>query len=96
MPGSGTVTLTFGTLSTPNLSPTATVTGQSGIAGSSLVEAWIMPATTADHSVDEHIVESVRVVAGPPSAGSGFTVFGVVPSGGGTVYGAFNVAWAWV
>jgi hypothetical protein len=52
------------------------ITGQSGIASGSLVEAYILPADTADHLADEHLVESIRVFAGKIVAGTGFTIFG--------------------
>jgi hypothetical protein len=51
------------------------VTGQTGIVAGSLVEAWIRPADTADHLHDEHLVESIRVVAGSIVAGTGFTIY---------------------
>ena len=55
---------------------TVAVTGQTGILADSLVEAWLMPLDTADHSADEHIIAAheLRVVAGPPEAGVGFTI----------------------
>lgn len=40
-----------------------TVTGLTGIISSSLVEAWLMPDTTADHSADEHLLEPIKVFA---------------------------------
>lgn len=53
-----------------------TVTGQTGIVSGSLVEAWIRPEATADHSADEHVVESpwLKVVAADIVAGTGFTI----------------------
>jgi hypothetical protein len=55
---------------------TATVTGQVGIVAGSLVEAWILPTATADHTVDEHWVDPPRVVAGNIVPGVGFTIYG--------------------
>lgn len=52
----------------------------SGLGGETLVEAWIMPVATADHSVDEHWVDPPEVKAGAISAGS-FTVYGKAPQG---------------
>lgn len=95
MPGSGTTTIDFGTAGSPNQNPTVAVTGQGSILAGSLVEAWIMPVATSDHTADEHIVESIsglRVVAGPVTAGVGFTIYGAAS---GTAQGAFTVAWAW-
>jgi hypothetical protein len=71
----GTTTINFGSF--PGSSDTSVdVTGQTGITGSSLVEAWIYPVATADHSADEHMVETVKAVAGNVVAGTGFTVYG--------------------
>lgn len=76
MGAQGTATLTFGAF--PGVSDASVaVTGQAAILSGSLVEAWVFPATTADHSPDEHIVESLRVMAGNVIAGTGFTIYGV-------------------
>lgn len=53
------------------------VTGQTSISGTSLVEAWIYPKATTDHSADEHIVETIKVYAKDISAGVGFTIMAV-------------------
>lgn len=45
------------------------VTGQAGILSGSLVEAWLKPAATADHSADEHLVDTIRVMASDIVAG---------------------------
>jgi hypothetical protein len=87
------------------------ITGQASILAGSLVEAWIFPAATADHSADEHAVETIKVLAGNVVAGTGFTIYGFNTSqlsepvepynrggrgGQGTrLYGKFNVAWVW-
>ena len=82
MPGTGTTTINFGAF--PGVSDvTATVTGQTGITGGSLVEAWIFPVATSDHSVDEHWVDPPNVRAGNVVAGTGFTIYGsVAPQNG--------------
>lgn len=73
----GTTTINFGAF--PGASDvTVTVTGQTGITGGSLVEAWIFPTATADHSVDEHWVDPPNVKAGNVVAGTGFTIYGSV------------------
>ena len=59
-----------------NDSTTVAVTGQTGIVAGSLVEAWLRPETTADHTADEHMIEQIRVSAGDIVAGTGFTVYG--------------------
>jgi hypothetical protein len=51
------------------------ITGQSSILAGSLVEAWIFPSDTTDHLADEHLVESIAVMAGSVSAGVGFTIY---------------------
>ena len=72
------------------------VTGQVGIASGSLVEAWALPAQTADHSADEHRVETLMVLAGSIVAGTGFTLYGANNGRGDTMlYGQWNLAWVW-
>ncbi len=52
------------------------ITGQAAIIADSLVEAWLRPEATADHTADEHMVETLKVVAGNIVAGTGFTIYG--------------------
>ena len=47
----------------------------SGLTTETLAEAWIYPKTTADHTEDEHIVETIQVRAGRISGGA-FTIYG--------------------
>lgn len=76
MGAQGTATLDFGAF--PGASDAAVaITGQASILAGSLVEAWLFPAATADHTADEHLVETLRVMAGNVVAGVGFTVYGV-------------------
>lgn len=71
----GTATLDFGAF--PGASDASVaVTGQASILAGSYVEAWIRPVATADHSADEHMVETIKVFAGNISAGVGFTIYG--------------------
>ena len=88
----GTITVDFGAL--PG-SPEANVviTGQTGISAGSLVEAWILPVASADHSADEHRVDPPRVVASDIVAGTGFTIFALANAG--RAYGLWTVAWVW-
>lgn len=75
MGATGTTTLNFGAF--PGASDASVaVTGQASIASGSLVEAWLRPEATADHTADEHMVETLRVVAGAIVAGTGFTIYG--------------------
>lgn len=76
MGAQGTATLDFGAFPGGSDASVA-VTGQAGILAGSLVEAWLLPAATADHTADEHIVETLRVFAGSIIAGTGFTIYGV-------------------
>jgi hypothetical protein len=105
----GTTTVNFGTF--PGATDTSvTVTGQSSILATSLVEAWVFPAATAAHSVDEHWVDGPQVMAGNIVAGTGFTIYASVKPqtdakaptnslGGKTdsprAYGSWTVAWVW-
>src|SRR5262249_53924476 len=57
------------------------VTGQGSIGAGSLVEAWIVPAATADHSADEHIVDPPMITAGNIIAGTGFTIYATARDG---------------
>lgn len=75
MGAQGTATLDFGVF--PGASDASvTVTGQAGILAGSLVEAWIRPVDTADHSADEHMLETIKVFAHSIVAGTGFTISG--------------------
>lgn len=74
MGAQGTVTVDFGAFP-GNADTTVVVTGQAAITGSSLVEAWIYPVDTVDHSADEHIVDPPRVIAGGVVNATGFTIY---------------------
>jgi hypothetical protein len=74
MGAQGTTTVDFGAF--PGKSDTSVaVTGQTTILAGSLVEAWIFPTATADHTADEHMVETLKVMAGSVVAGTGFTIY---------------------
>ncbi len=98
----GTATLNFGVF--PGVSDTSVVViNQSGIVAGSVVQAWLLPVATADHSADEHNAETLKIIAGNIVPGTGFTIYGLNnsqlddPVGHGTrIYGAWNVAWIWV
>lgn len=75
MGAQGTATLDFGTFPGKSDASVA-VTGQAGIVAGSLVEAWIRPVATADHTADEHMVETLKVFAANIIAGTGFTIYG--------------------
>lgn len=88
----GTTTIDFGSF--PGQSNIALViTGQSGIGSGALVDAWLMPADTADHTVDEHVIDGPVVMAGAVVAGTGFTIYAQARDG--LAWGQWNVAWVW-
>lgn len=69
----GTATVDFGAF--PGSShASVVVTGQAGIVAGSVVQAWIRPVATADHSADEHMLETLKVHASDIVAGTGFTI----------------------
>lgn len=70
----GSTTVDFGAF--PGKSDaSATITGQAGILVGSKVDAWIVATATADHTADEHWVETIQVTAGNIVAGTGFTIY---------------------
>jgi hypothetical protein len=70
----------------------STVFGQPSITITSLIRVWIHPVATADHSADEHNIESIKVFVGHVIAGGGFTFYAQCALGG-KLYGKFNIAW---
>lgn len=92
MGASGTATLNFG--ATP-VSDVSLAIAQPAILAGSLVEAWIWPLTTADHTADEHLVEDLHVYAGTVVAGVGFTIYLLSRNLNGS-FGEWSVAWVWV
>lgn len=110
MAGQGTTTVNFGSFP-GSTDATAVITGQTGITTGSLVEAWIFPTATTDHTVDEHWADPPEVFAGNIVAGTGFTIYAVVKKRADTgpvsdslrirnidtpmQYGLWTVAWVW-
>lgn len=109
MGAQGTATLNFGSFP-GNQEASVTITGQTGILAGSLVDAWMLPADTADHSADEQRVDPIRVTVGNVVAGNGFTIYGypadiqvfgqktaygTLPDQQADIYGAYNIAWVW-
>ncbi len=89
---SGVTTVDFGAI--PGGTDTSVaVTGQAGILSGSTVIASIRPATTADHSVDEHRVEEIDICAGDISPGTGFTIYAKTRNR--RLYGQWSVSWVW-
>jgi hypothetical protein len=88
----GSATLDFGT---GNHQPEASVavTGQTAIEAGAYVEAFVQGDSNADHSADEHVVETVRLRCGAVVPGTGFTVYGRAEHG--SARGQFEVRWVW-
>lgn len=94
MGATGFAVVDFG--STMGTQASANITGQTGILaglGNSLVEAWINPVASPDHTVDEHIIEDLRVNTSNIVSGVGFTINLICDTG--TTYGKWNVYWVW-
>lgn len=90
----GTATLDFGAF--PGACEASVdVTGQAAIVAGSLVEAWIRPVATADHSADEHRLEQLQIMAGNIVDATGFTIYGLCTARA-RLYGTWTIAWAWV
>jgi hypothetical protein len=89
----GRAVLDFG--STPTDIATVAITGQGGILGTSFVEAWIDPTTSAtpDHSNDEHTMADFSVRCRDIIPGVGFTIQGDARSG--LEMGKWNISWVW-
>ena len=97
----GTAVLDFGAF--PGASDASVVvTGQTGILSTSVVNAFIRPVATADHTADEHLVETLQVRAGNIVVGTGFTIYGFNSNqindskGNGTrLSGQWTISWTW-
>jgi len=61
MGASGQTTVDFGAFP-GSVEAQVDISGQSGLVVTSEVEAWVLPIATADHSVDEHLEERMRVL----------------------------------
>lgn len=103
MGAQGSTTIDFGA-SPGAFDATSVVTGQALILGSSLVEAWLIPVATSDHSVDEHLVDGpVQIEAGAIVAATGFTIYARAPNNPGAgpkadairLTGQWSIAWVW-
>jgi hypothetical protein len=89
----GTAVLDFGPW--PGASMASTVVyGQLGILATSQVSASVsLSGATADHSIDEHRVEQLKVMAGNIVAGDSFTIYGECLNS--LTYGAYTIDWVW-
>lgn len=52
-----------------------TVSGQTGIVAGSVLQAWIVAQPTADHTADEHRVETISVTCGNIVANTSFDIY---------------------
>jgi hypothetical protein len=69
----GTTTVDFGAFP-GSRDTTRVVTGLGAITGGSIVNAWLYPVATADHSADEHVVEKIAISVSDIVAATGFTI----------------------
>jgi hypothetical protein len=89
---SGTAVINFG--AHPGKGMTSVdVTGQASILTGSRIGCWPRLEATSDHSVDEHRVETLKLVGGNIVAGTGFTIYAEVQQG--NAWGQFNIDWVW-
>lgn len=72
---------------------TKVITGQASILAGSIVQAWLLPMATIDHSIDEHLIEEMDVFAGDIVAGTGFTIWARTRTG--PLTGVWTVGWRW-
>lgn len=86
---SGTATINFGSF--PGASDAQLAISDANTLSGSSVMATICPASTADHSADEHWAEEIDITAGSVSAGTGFTIYAKARNY--PLYGAWNVSW---
>jgi hypothetical protein len=73
----GTATLNFGAWP-GSTDASVAVTGQTGIGAGSRIWVGVAPVATSEHSIDEHMVDGPMLFVGIPSAGVGFTIYGMV------------------
>jgi hypothetical protein len=77
-PSSGTTTISFGAFPGSS-SATATIIAGAAADPNAVVDAWVIPIATADHSADEHIGDPPLVVAAVVAGGN--IVISGYPSG---------------
>lgn len=90
MGAKGTTTVDFGTGGTD---VTVSITGQSGITGASLAEAWAYPVATATNTADDTAYDDIEVIAYNVQAGVGFDI--LVKSGTCLLHGQHTIGWVW-
>lgn len=88
----GSTTIDFGA-HPGNTNVSLAITGQTDIESGAEVDAWLTATATADHSIDEHVVDGPTVLAGNVQAGVGFTIYASAKDG--NAYGLWSVSWVW-
>ena len=94
-PHYGFATVDFGDAVNGTAYTTTVVTGETAILVGSSVRAWVYPKDTADHSIDEHMIDGPIVSAGSIVAGTGFTIYAVSGPSQGNLWGLWSVAWSY-
>lgn len=92
--GQGTATIDFGAFPGSNEASIA-VTGQTTIAATSKVEAFVMADdTTTDHTASDHryFAALAGLSCGTPTAGTGFTIYARSAE---KLQGTFALRWVW-
>lgn len=69
----GTAIVNFGAF--PGSQDTSVFVPETSVTSGSVIQAWLMAGTTADHNSEEHMLETITVVPGEPIAGTGFIVY---------------------
>lgn len=59
MGASGSTTINFGAF--PGAYEKSVDVATVGVVAASLIEAWVLPIATVDHTADEHIIERIKV-----------------------------------
>ena len=79
LPASGVATLDFGAF--PGSASPALVVAAADVADpNAVLDAWIIPVATVDHTADEHAADPPRVIATNTTPGTSITIYGF-PSG---------------
>jgi len=95
MPTQGISQVNFGAAPGGTIAAVTTVNAP-GIQTGSIVEAWLYPQPTGDHTADEHLTAApnINVIAGNVNAGAQtFQIFAQVYNQLLPEYGAYSVAW---
>lgn len=72
---------------------TKDITGQTGFVATSLVEAWIQPKATTDHTLDEHLIEAIHVAATYQADGT-IRIY-ARSTDGRKLYGKYSIGYVW-